>query len=305
MPLDPAVQMLLDQLAQAGGPTLREAGVEQGRAMLQTLASMDAEPPAIARVEPLTLAGSISARLYAASTDTPLPILVWYHGGGFVIGDLDTADRTCRTLAAKTGALVISVDYSLAPEHPFPAGPDDCIAALRWVIDNAESLGGDPSRVAIGGDSAGGNLTAVTAIQARDEGIPLRFQLLVYPVTDCTMTSSSYTANAEGYLLTADAMDWFIDLYLSGHADAKDPRVSPLYADDLRGLAPALVITAEFDPLRDEGEAYAERLKEAGNNVTTRRFDGQIHGFFAMGAVIPTANEAVALAADHLSNALS
>jgi len=305
MPLDPAVQMLLDQLAQAGGPTLREAGVEQGRAMLQTLAMMDAEPPEIARVEPLTLTGSIPARLYAASTDTPLPILVWYHGGGFVIGDLDTADRTCRTLAAKTGALVISVDYRLAPEHPFPAGPDDCVAALRWVIDNAGSLGGDPSRVAIGGDSAGGNLSAVTAIQARDEGIPLRFQLLVYPVTDCTMTSSSYRENAEGYLLTADSMDWFIDHYLSGNADAKDPRVSPLYADDLRGLAPALVITAEFDPLRDEGEAYAERLKEAGNDVTATRFDGQIHGFFAMGAVIPAANEAVALAAEHVKNALS
>ena len=305
MPLDPIVKAMLDQLAQAGGPTLREAGVEQGREMIRTLAMMDNEPIDLTRTESLTLAGSIPARLYAASDDTSLPILVWYHGGGFVIGDLDTADRTCRTLASKTGALVISVDYGLAPEHPYPAGPDDCFAALRWVIDNAESLGGDPSRVAIGGDSAGGNLSAVTAIQARDEGIALRFQLLVYPVTDCTMTSSSYTENAEGYLLTADSMDWFIDLYLSGGGDAKDPRVSPLFADDLRGLAPALVITAEFDPLRDEGEAYADRLNDAGNDVTATRFDGQIHGFFAMGAVIPAANEAVALACEHVKRALS
>lgn len=304
MPLDPIVKAILDQLAEAGGPTLREAGVEEGRAMIQALAMMDSEPVDLARTDSLTL-GSIPARLYAATTDAPLPILVWYHGGGFVIGDLDTADRTCRTLAAKTGALVISVDYRLAPEHPFPAGPDDCFAALRWIVDNAASLGGDTSRVAIGGDSAGGNLSAVTAIQARDEGIDLRFQLLVYPVTDCTMTSTSYVENAEGYLLTADSMDWFIGHYLSGGADAKEPRVSPLFADDLRGLAPALVITAEFDPLRDEGEAYADRLKEAGNDVTARRFDGQIHGFFAMGGVIPTANEAVALAADHAAKALS
>ncbi|HJQ43445.1 MAG TPA: alpha/beta hydrolase [Jatrophihabitantaceae bacterium] len=306
MPLDPVVKMLLDQTAAAGGPTLREAGVEQGRVMLQTLAMMEGDPLEVARVEPLTVAGSIPARLYAASSGAAaLPILVWYHGGGFVIGDLETADRTCRALATKTGALVISVGYRLAPEDPFPAGPDDCFAALRWVIDHAESLGGDASRVAIGGDSAGGNLAAITAIQARDEGVALKFQLLVYPVTDCTMTSSSYTENAEGYLLTADSMDWFIDHYLSGGADAKDPRVSPLFADDLRDLAPALVITAEFDPLRDEGEAYAERLKDAGNDVTVRRFDGMIHGFFPLGAIIPASNDAVALAAEHVANALS
>jgi len=253
----------------------------------------------------LTIDGRIPARAYAVTTDRSLPIVVWYHGGGFVIGDLETADRICRKLAIGTGALVISIDYALAPERPFPAGPDDCFAALQWIIENAESLGGDSSRVAIGGDSAGGNMAAVTAIRARDAGIALRHQLLVYPVTDCTMTSTSYVANAEGYLLTADSMDWFIGHYLSGGADAKDPRVSPLYADDLRGLAPALVITAEFDPLRDEGEAYGERLEEAGNDVVLRRFDGQIHGFFPLGAVIPAANDAVTLAVDHLKAALA
>ena len=305
MPLDPIVKMLLDQVAAAGGPTLREAGVEQGRVMLQTMAMMEGDPAEVARVESLTLADSIPARAYAATTDRSLPIVVWYHGGGFVIGDLETADRICRRLAAETGALVISVDYALAPEKPFPAGPDDCFAALRGIVDNAAALGGDPSRVAIAGDSAGGNMAAVTAIRAREEGLPLRHQLLVYPVTDCTMTSTSYADNAEGYLLTADSMDWFIGHYLSGGADAKDPRVSPLYADDLRGLAPALVITAEFDPLRDEGEAYAERLKEAGNDVVVRRFDGQIHGFFPLGAIIPAANDAVTLAVEHLKSALT
>ena len=305
MPLDPAVKLLLDQMAQAGGPTLREAGVEQGRAMIQALAMMEGDAIDVAHVEALTLAGTIPARSYAAGAGGPRPIIVWYHGGGFVIGDLETADRTCRKLATHTGALVISVDYALAPEKPFPAGPEDCFNALRWVVDNAASLGGDPSRVAVAGDSAGGNMAAVTALRARDEGIALRFQLLVYPVTDCTMTSASYAENAEGYLLTADSMGWFIDHYLPGGADPKDPRVSPLFADDLRGLAPALVITAEFDPLRDEGEAYAERLKEAGNDVELKRFDGQIHGFFGMGSVIPAANDAVALAVQRLTTALS
>jgi acetyl esterase len=229
---------------------------------------------------------------------------VWYHGGGFVIGDLESADRTCRKLAIGTGALVVSVDYRLAPEHPFPAGPDDCFAALRWIVDNAASLGGDSSRLAVGGDSAGGNLAAVVALQARDQGVALRHQLLVYPVTDCTMSSTSYDENAEGYLLTRDSMDWFVVHYLSAGADAKDPRVSPLYADDLRGVAPALVITAEFDPLRDEGEAYAERLRDAGVEVETRRFDGQVHGFFGLGTITPVANEAVDLAIAKVKAAL-
>ena len=305
MPLDPIVKTMLDQMAEVGGPTLREAGVEQGREMIRMLAMMEGDPLEIARVEPLTVADSIQARLYADAAGSSLPIVVWYHGGGWVIGDLETADRTCRKLAAAAGALVISIDYALAPERPFPAGPDECWAALRWIVDHADELGGDASRVAIGGDSAGGNMAAVTAIRARDEGLTLRHQLLVYPATDCTMTSTSYVDNAEGYLLTADSMDWFIGHYLSGGAEAKDPRVSPLYADDVRGVAPALVITAEFDPLRDEGEAYAEKLKEAGVDVAVQRFDGQIHGFFGLGSIIPAANDAVALAVDHLKTALN
>jgi acetyl esterase len=306
MPLDPAIQMMLEQTAQMGGPTLREAGVEQGRQMMQMMAMLDGEAVDVTRVEDLTIAGTIPVRLYAdGDSGTPRPILVWYHGGGFVIGDLVTADSTCRRLATATGALVVSVDYRLAPEHPFPAPADDCLVALQWIVDHAAELGGDPTRVAVGGDSAGGNLAAVTALGARDAGIDLRYQLLIYPVTDCTMTSGSYVENGEGYMLTADSMDWFVGHYLSGGADAKDPRVSPLYADDVSGVAPALVVTAEFDPLRDEGEAYAERLRDAGVDVEVRRFDGQIHGFFQMCSITEGAREAVALAAERVKGALA
>jgi acetyl esterase len=305
MPLDPGTKAMLDQLAEAGGPTLRDAGVEQGRQMLQMMAMLDGDPAEVARVENLTINGNIPARVYATTTGSPLPILVWYHGGGFVIGDLETADRTCRKLAIGTGALVVSIEYRLAPEDPFPAGPDDCFSALRWIVENATDLGGDASRVAVGGDSAGANLAAVTALQARDEGLPLRYQLLVYPVADCTMSSSSYEENAEGYLLTRDSMDWFIGHYLSGGAEAKHPRVSPLYADDMRGTAPALVVTAEFDPLRDEGEAYAERLRDAGVEVEARRYDGQVHGFFGLGSITPVAGEALDHAIDKLKSALA
>ena len=304
MPLDPPLKTMLDQLAQMNGPTLREAGVEQGRENIRMMAALDGDVDEVARIEQIE-AGGVPARLYAPTGDTGLPILVWYHGGGFVIGDLETADRTCRRLANGTGALVVSVDYRLAPEAPFPAGADDCMSALRWLRDHAAELGGDPARIAVGGDSAGGNLAAVTALHALDQGIDLRYQLLVYPVTDCTMSSSSYEENAEGYLLTRDSMDWFIGHYLPGGAEAKDPRVSPLYASDLRGVAPALVITAEFDPLRDEGEAYAERLADAGVPVTCRRFDGQIHGFFALTGVTAGATEAMTLAIEQLRKALS
>jgi acetyl esterase len=304
MPVDPAIQTILDQLAAAGGPTLREAGVQEGRQMLQMMAMLDGDPVPVERVEDLDL-GGIPARLYAAGVGDDRPILIWYHGGGWVIGDLETADRTCRKLATGTGAVVVSVDYRLAPEHPYPAAPDDCAAALHWIVDHAGELGGDGSRVAVGGDSAGGNLAAVVALQARDEGLALRFQLLVYPGTDLTMSSRSVQENGEGYLLTADSMEWFIDHYLSGGSDAKDPRVSPLYADDVRGVAPALVITAEFDPLRDEGEAYAERLREADVEVEVRRYDGQIHGFFGLGSITPVTDEAVALAADKVRAALA
>jgi acetyl esterase len=304
MPLDPGTKAMLDQLAEMGGPTSREVGAVQSREMYKLMSALDGEPVDVERVEDLTIDG-LAARLYASSAAPSLPILVWYHGGGFTIGDLDTADRTCRKLAAGTGALVVSIDYRLSPEHPFPAAAEDCISALRWIASNGDSLGGDASRIAVGGDSAGGNLAAVVAVEARDERIALRHQLLVYPVTDCTMSAASYEENGAGYLLTADTMDWFIGNYLGGAADPKDSRLSPLFTDTLQGVAPALVITAEFDPLRDEGKAYADRLRDAGVDVELRRFDGQVHSFFTLSTITPAANEAMTLATERVKAALS
>jgi acetyl esterase len=208
-----------------------------------------------------------------------------------VIGDLDTADGMARTLCNRSGAVVVSVDYRLAPEHRFPAAADDCLAATRWVAEHSAELDVDPSRLAVGGDSAGGNLAAVVALRCRDEGGPaLRHQLLLYPVTDCTATQPSHDENAEGYLLTHATMVWFIDHYL-GDGDQKDPLASPLFADDLSGLAPATVITTELDPLRDEGEAFAARLRDAGVPISATRYDGQIHGFASMLGVLDDAGK--------------
>jgi len=305
LPLDPGLETMLTQLAQMGGPTTREVGPVQARELYQGMALLNGDLVDVERVDDVTVA-SRPARVYAATTGAdPLPIIVWYHGGGWTIGDLDTAERTCRRLAAGTGALVVSIDYRLGPEDPYPAAADDCFAALQWLVDHGSTLGGDPSRIAIGGDSAGGNLSAVVALQARDAGIPLRLQLLVYPVTDCTMSSASYDANGEGYLLTRDTMEWFIENYIGG-GDAKDPRVSPLFAERVAGAAPALVFTAEFDPLRDEGEAYAARLRDEGVDVEVRRFDGQTHSFFELTTITPTAaSEAMGLAVERLQAALA
>jgi acetyl esterase len=222
-----------------------------------------------------------------------------------VIGDLDTGDSSMRALCNQAGAVIVSVDYRLAPEHPFPAPADDCFAATRWVADHAGDLSIDPLRVAVGGDSAGGNLAAATTLRCRDEGGPaLAFQLLVYPVTDCTLTQPSHVENGEGYLLTHASMVWFVDHYL-GDADAKEPIASPLHADDLGGLPPALVFTAEFDPLRDEGEAYAARLREAGVRVDHVRVDGQIHGFWGLLGVFDDTAVAIDRAAAAMRAALA
>jgi acetyl esterase len=225
-------------------------------------------------------------------------MLVYFHGGGWVIGSLDTHDNSCRTLANSTGAIVVSIDYRLAPEHKFPAPLEDCYAAASWVVANAASLGGDAERVAIGGDSAGGNLTAAVALMARDKGGP-RFthQLLVYPVTDAACDTRSYVENAEGYFLTKVSMLWFWNHYLRERLDGENPYASPLRAEDLKGLPPATVLTAEYDPLRDEGEQYGARLKEAGVPTRITRYDGMIHGFFGMGDVLPQAKDAMREAA--------
>jgi acetyl esterase len=239
----------------------------------------------------------VPLRIYrplSADGRRPLAAVVYLHGGGWVTCDLDTHDRLCRTLANRSGAAVIAVDYRRAPEHPFPAAVDDGLAALDWTRAHAADLGVDLARLAVAGDSAGGNLAAVIARRDRDGGgaPPLALQVLLLPVTDAAMDTPSYTENADGFYLTHAAMRWYWDHYLGG-ADPLHPDASPLRASDLRGLPPALVVTAEYDPLRDEGEAYAERLRTAGVRVRFRRYEGMVHGFIRWGAAVDAATAAL------------
>src|SRR6185437_10785498 len=223
--------------------------------------------------------GDLPVRVFRPSAATGLPMLLWFHGGGWVTGNLDTHDQLGRLLADQSGAVVVSVDYRLAPEAKFPAAADDCLAAYRWALEHASEVGGDASRVAIGGDSAGGNLAAVVALDAREHGLPQpKLQLLVYPVTDYEFDSAAMMDNAKGYFLEAEGMRWFWEHYARTPADYDDPRFSPLRASDLSGLARAVVVTAEFDPLRDQGEAYGTRLGRAGVPTEVVRADGLIHG---------------------------
>jgi acetyl esterase len=311
MPLDPQIEALLQQMAALESFDYREVTPEGLRQTMKMIAAADGLPEAVGSVEDASAdgpAGTIPVRVYrpAGAGAAPWPILVWYHGGGWVIGDLDTADTTCRKLANRSGALVVSVDYRLAPEHPAPAPVEDCWAALCWVAGAATKLGGDPSRLAVGGDSAGGNLSALLAVRARDSGGPaLRYQLLVYPATDLTMSYPSHVENGDGYMLTNEATAWFLGHYLGPDDDPKHPSLSPHFSDDLSGVAPAVIITAEFDPLRDEGEAYAARLRDSGVAVDLRHYDGMIHGFFQMGGITPVADSAVSDAASRLRAALS
>ena len=309
MSLDPQIQEILDFIASRNAPPIHELTPEEGRvAMLKARKVFIAEPPAIARVEDRTIpgpAGEIPIRIFADTKEGPLPILLFFHGGGWVVGDLDTHDDLCRRLAIHSGCLVVSVDYRLAPEAKFPAAVDDSMAALRWVAGHGAEIGGDPTRLAVGGDSAGGTLSAVICLLARDAGGPaIRYQLLVYPATDHDSSLPSIEENAEGYFLEVKAMEWFFEHYLRGPEDREDPRVAPLKADSLAGLPPAYVITAHYDPLRDEGEAYVDRLREAGVKVAHVRYDGMIHGFFTM-TVTDRTNEAIQAAAHALRNALT
>jgi acetyl esterase len=242
-------------------------------------------------------------RLYRPGAE-PAPVLAYFHGGGWVLGSLETHHGVCATLAKLSGCVVCSVDYRMAPEHRFPAAVEDAWAATTWLAEHADAVGGRPGALAVGGDSAGGNLAAVCALRARDTGLPLALQLLVYPATDADLDRSTYREFADGYYLTRYSMGWFWDHYLP-EGDRFHPDASPLRADDVGGTAPALVITVEFDPLRDEGEAYARRLEEAGVPVTLTRYDGTIHGFFRMPGVIDRANDALAEAAAALRAAFA
>jgi acetyl esterase len=301
MPLDPQAQAVLDQLAQAKLPDFSTLEPAAARKLYETAFRSDADGEPVAQVENRTLpgpAGGIPVRVYRPRPDGLLPALVYFHGGGWVIGDLDTHDNVCRALANRAGCSVVSVDYRLAPEHRFPAAPEDCYAAATWVAERGAPLGIDASRIAVGGDSAGGNLAAVVAQAARERGGPrLAAQLLVYPVTNHDFDSVSYKENAEGYMLTRSMMQWFFGHYLEDAAQGDLPGVSPLRVEGLDGLPPALVVTAGYDPLRDEGDAYAERLVRAGVPTRHLRYDGMFHGFFSMFEQIESGREAIESAA--------
>ncbi|MDQ6629601.1 MAG: alpha/beta hydrolase [Pseudomonadota bacterium] len=311
--LDPQAKALIDLIAERGLPPMHSLSPVEARAFYRDRrAFTQPEPPAVAEIVELAApgpAGDISLRFYRPvrrSDDArALPVLVYFHGGGWTIGDLDTHDVLCRQLANGSACAVVSLDYRMGPEHRFPAAVDDCMSATRWVRDHARELGLDAGRLAVGGDSAGGNLAAVVAISARDAGdLAVAYQLLIYPATDQRRGHASHTSNGKGYLLEVATMDYYHDNYIDSAAADLDWRASPLLCKDLSRLPPALVLTAGFDPLRDEGLAYADALVAAGNRATYVCFDRQIHGFITMGKLIDEANSAVAMCGAELARAL-
>jgi acetyl esterase/lipase len=296
MPVDPQIQALLD--LGAGVPATNTLSVAQARAQYEGRIRLMAEPAAIAAVKEQIVqgpGGDLRLRIYRPTGDGPFPLLAFFHGSGFVLCSLDTHDGMCRNLCAGAGCVVVSVDYRLSPEHKYPGGLNDCVFATRWIAEHAGALEGDASRLAVGGDSAGGNLAAATALRLRDQGgPPLVGQLLIYPVTDYhTPGTPSYRQNADGYGLTRDTMVWFWDHYLTDPSEANNPYVSPLRAVELGNLPAALVLTAEYDPLRDEGEAYAKKLRTAGTAVTISRWDGMNHGFLFWVGRVDKADDAM------------
>jgi acetyl esterase len=309
MPLDPQVQQVLDLVRQSGNPEYWQMSPEEARDWHNRKAGLlDIKPETVFRSEDREIpgpGGAIPLRIYTPRmTGESLPVLVWLHGGGHVVGCLDSYDALSRQLALQADCIVVAVAYRLAPEHKFPAGVEDSFVALSWVACHADSLGGDPARIAIGGDSSGGNLAAVCAILARDADFPrLRFQLLVYPRTAVWEDSASHREFAEGHLLTRKTILWFHDHYLRSDADRQDWRWAPLIAPDLTGLPPALVIVAECDPLRDDGIAYAERLRREGNSVELTCYAGMVHPFFSMGGVVDAGRKAIGQAAAALAQA--
>jgi acetyl esterase len=306
MPLDPQAKALIERFA-GGKPVEQMTPREMRDALEERTRLTGGEPEPVAQVQAGEVpgpAGAIPVRIYTPAGNRPLPGLVFFHGGGWARGSLQTHDVVCRALANGAGCVVVSVEYRMAPEHTFPAAFEDSLAATRWVGEHAAELGIAPGRLAVGGDSAGGNLAAAVALAIRDEGgPPLVHQLLIYPVTDHNFETRSYLENAEGYLLTREAMRFYWRLYLRREADADDYRASPLRARDFSHLPPALVITAEFDPLRDEGRAYADRLREAGVPVVYREYPGMVHGFVTSAGALDAGKQALREASATLSEA--
>ncbi len=307
MPLEPEIQAMLDELADARFPGIASMTPESTRAFAAGMTASLPRGPELPSVEDRTIpgpTGGIPVRIYTPEGSAPFAVIVYFHGGGWVFGDLDISDAHVRGLAKDTGCMAVSVGYRLAPEHPFPAAVDDCWAATKWVAEHAAELGADNSRLVVAGDSAGANLAAVVALRARERGGPhIRYQLLLCPVTDHDLDRPSYRENADGYLLTRADMEWFWRHYVPDPAARDNPEVSPLRAESLEGLPPAHIVTAEFDPLRDEGDMYAARLQKAGVTVRHARYAGVIHGFCVM-STFARGREAAADAAESIRTAV-
>lgn len=300
MAVDAGLQLILDLMSKAGLERTTYGTPQELRertASLRTLRPGPDGPHPIGSSSDITLpgpGGELPARVYRPAAEMPLPTVVFFHGGGFVSCDLDTHDEQCRLICAAVGAVVLSIDYRLAPEHPFPAAVEDCVTATRWAREQVATLGGDPARIAVAGDNAGGNLAAIAALVCRKDDPPLAAQLLIYPITDLGRDFPSMHENATGFLLTLEDLRWFTGHYLVDATQAADPLASPLRAGDLSGLPPALVVTAQYDPVRDQGIAYADALRDAGVPVIHRSYDGFIHGFFGMGLLSPAVAAAAA-----------
>ncbi|MGE5659530.1 MAG: alpha/beta hydrolase [Actinomycetota bacterium] len=305
MPLNPKAKEILQQLQQVLASPLHSLSPEQARGQLAQIYGKPLRPQAVKRVENQRIpgpGGDIPIRIYTPESSHLLPILVYFHGGGWVLGDLDIADPICRSLAADGRCIVVSVDYRLAPENKFPAALEDAYAAIQWVAENGGALGGDRAKIGVGGDSAGGNLAAAVALMARDRGQPpLAYQLLLYPVTCHRLDTDSYQQYGQGeYGVSSDEMVWFWNHYLNAETNRNHPYISPLLAENLTHLPPALVITAEYDVLRDEGETYAVKLQSAGVPVKLQRYEGMIHGFIGMATVLEEGKKALQDIALHL-----
>jgi acetyl esterase len=308
MPLSPDVEMLLQGMAAAGAPPIWESTVEEARAGGPMIAAMAGESIPVGSVENLTIPvdgdTSVGARVYTPSGDGPFPVVVFFHGGGWVVCDLDTHDNPCRQICRDAEAVVVSIDYRMGPEFRFPTAPNDCFAATQWVAANAASLNADASRLAVCGDSAGGNLSAVVSQMARDAGGPaITFAALIYPATDMADRSGSMIENGEGYFLELKGMEWFMGHYINEDQLA-DPLASPLLNNNLMNLPPCFITTCEFDPLRDQGEAYGEALRANGGTVEMKRYDGLIHGAVNMMGVLAGGAEMVTDVASRLKVAL-
>jgi len=309
--LDPQMKAVLEQVAAVGGKPFHQTTPVEARHAIETMfAGFRGSPVEVGKLEDREIPGpasQIPVRIYTPAGTGPFGALIYFHGGGWVIGNIETHDASCRQLTVGAGCVTISVDYRLAPEHKFPAGPEDCYAATKWVADNAHSLNVGQNRLAVGGDSAGGNLAAAVALMARDRGGPkLAFQLLIYPATNCaddTPSQLEFAQVSPDYILSRADMEWFWGHYL-GPNDKSNPIACPALASKLANLPPAFVLTAEVDPLRDEGEAYAEALRRAGVTVKLKRYNGVCHGFFSMASMIDKGRQAVADSCAELRSAI-